>query len=86
MRIDYVQYDDWSGIYVDGQLKYQDHAIRDDHWIELMNTTFKEGRYSSDGVLDVFKWWVDMVSNDMRYLPDTFEALKEIAGSGLEAE
>lgn len=86
MRIDYVQDDDWAGIYVDDQLRFQDHAIRDDHWIELIETAFGAGRYISDSNLDTFKWWVSLADNDLRYMPESFDTLKEIAGAGLEGE
>jgi hypothetical protein len=86
VRIDYVQDDDWAGIYVDDQLRFQDHAIRDDHWVQLIESAFEEARYISDSHLDVFKWWVSLSDNDLRYMPDTFTELKEIAGTELEGE
>lgn len=84
MRIDFVQDDDWAGIYVDGKLLVQDHSIRDDHWIELIEIAFLASKYAfSDNILDIFKWWVNLNENGLSHMPEAFTEVEKL--KGLEA-
>jgi hypothetical protein len=79
MQIDYVSDSggDWAAVYVDGAVYAQDHSIDEHKWLELLETV-------SFNHVEVRKWEVDFVLNDLRYAPTSFLDLVEIAGNQLE--
>lgn len=81
MRIDLVYGDDWSGLYVDDEIFAQDHSIRDDRWMDLVETAYRRGKRMSmvenEGL--EFRWWeIDYGWLDsQRYLPSLFSEIPQ---------
>lgn len=64
MRVVIANYDDWQGIYVDGELKYENHTIPYFEILHAVGVEFKDLE-------------VDMYKLNWGRLPDTEEELRE---------
>lgn len=80
MRIDIVYADDWAGVFVDDEIFYQDHSIRDDKWVDLVETAYRRGRRLADYASALeFRWWeVDYGwMDEHRWFPGLFSEIPE---------
>jgi len=42
---------DWTGLYVDGVLKYEDHSLEASYVLKILGVKFKEAEVTVDGYL-----------------------------------
>lgn len=67
MRITVTNFDDWQGIYVNGELKYENHRLNARDILEAIGAEYNYVE-------------LDMEELDIGRLPDTEEELMELMG------
>lgn len=67
MEITITVYDDWAGIYVDGELQYENHSLHHRDVLEAIKQDYESIE-------------VDMMKLDIGRLPDTLEELRKLIG------
>lgn len=73
MKLDIVYGDDWSGVFVDDELFTQDHSIRDDRWVALIEIAGHRKQELEIAWWEINYSWIE----DQGHLPILFSEIPE---------